>query len=361
MILSKYEKTAKKYFVDDFQSATLPNTTLFNILDTLEIQNKVISQRGLDFLNRKELFALHAYVNKECSFVEYLNSAELEQKNRRLIVEKKLISEKLNQAKLQARLKKESAARQQAALEKQRAYDNDPKNIARAKQLRLREKYNLSCFIKKIFFQRLMKILQSLDNGHRLPESEIVWLNVDGKEYFTNAIKARFHKNEANFYATEFGNKKDPWLAVNASSHYRKCEQSKTADLMLGTIKISALKNIKLKSAIYTTHGGVKRDLHKSKEAIDLGEKAHKLMVKDFRPCTLLGAVNMEIGNYDIGQEWYAKAIENGFSEKSMDYELKSIFMRAKQVDKEALRNHLLKIDPERYSWVRKNARNLKM
>ena len=62
----------------------------------------------------------------------------------------------------------------------------------------------------------------------------------------------------------------------------------------------------------------------------------------------------MEIGNYDIGQEWYAKAIENGFSEKSMDYELKSIFRRAKQADKEALRNHLLKIDPERYSWVRK-------
>ena len=89
MILRKYEKTAKKYFVDDFQSATLPNTTLCNILDTLEIQNKVISQRGLDFLNRKELFALHAYVNKECSFAEYLNSAEVE-KNRHLIVEKNL-------------------------------------------------------------------------------------------------------------------------------------------------------------------------------------------------------------------------------------------------------------------------------
>lgn len=353
MILSKYEKTAKKYFVDDFQSARLPNTTLFNILDTLEIQNKVISQRGLDFLNRKELFALHAYVNKECSFVEYLSSAELEQKNRRLIVQKKLLSEKLSQAKLQVRLKKESAARQQAAIEKQRAYDNDPRNIARAKQLRLREKYNLSCFIEKNCFQRLIRILKNLDKGQRLSENEIVWLNVDGEEYFTKELKYRLHANEANFYATEFGNKKDPWLAVNASSHYRKCEQSRTADLMLGTIKVSALKNIKLKSAIYTTHGGVKRDLHKSKEAIVLGEKAHKLMVKDFRPCTLLGAVNMEIGNYDIGQEWYTKAIENGFSEKSMDYELKSIFRRAKQADKEALRNHLLKIDPERYSWVR--------
>jgi len=343
MILSKYEKTAKKYFVDDFQSATLPNTTLSNILDTLEIKNKAISLRGLDFLKRKGLLALHAYVSKECSFTEYLSSAELEQKNRHLFFEKKILRAKLNQA----RLKEESKARQQA-------YDNDPRNIARAKQLRLREKYNLSCFIEKHYFPRLMKILQSLDKGHRLSESEVVWLNVDGKEYFTNELKYRFHKNEANFYATEFGNKKDPWLAVNASSHYRKCEQPQTAEIMLGTIKVSALKNIKLKSALYTTNGGVKRDLHKSKEAIELGEKAHKLMVKDFRPCTLLGAVNMEIGNHDIGQVWYAKAIENGFSEKSMDYELKSIFMRAKQSDKDALRNHLLKINPERYSWARK-------
>lgn len=90
IILSKYEKTAKKYFVDDFQSATLPNTTLSNILDTLEIQNKTISLRGLDFLKRKELFALHAYVNKECSFTEYLTSAELEQKNRHLFIKKTL-------------------------------------------------------------------------------------------------------------------------------------------------------------------------------------------------------------------------------------------------------------------------------
>lgn len=354
MILSKYEKTAKKYFVDDFQSATLPNTTLFNILETLEIKNKAISQRGLDFLKRKELFALRSYVNKKCSFTEYLSSAELEQKNRYLIFKEKLFNEKLKQAKVQARLKEESAIRRKLALKKQRAYDNDPKNIAKAKQLRLREKYNLSHFIEKHHFPRLMKIVQSLDKANRLPESEIIWLNVDGKEYFTDELKYRFHENEANFYATEFGNKKDPWLAVNASSHYRKCEQPQTAELMLGAIKVVPLKNIKLKSALYTTHGGVKRDLHKSKEAIELGKKAHKLMVKDFRPCTLLGAVNMEIGNHDIGQEWYEKAIENGFSEKSMDYELKSIFMRAKQADKEALRNHLLKVNPERYSWARK-------
>jgi len=36
-------------------------------------------------------------------------------------------------------------------------------------------------------------------------------------------------------------------------------------------------------------------------DALMLGENAHKLTPKDFRPCTLLGAVNMENGSYDLG------------------------------------------------------------
>lgn len=348
MELKKHEKIANKYFVNHLQASTVPNTTLFNILNTLETRNKVISQRGLEFLKREELFALYAYANKEYSFAEYLYLAGLERKINDLVVEKKLLNKKLNEAKQKFKLKKELEARQKSVLEKQRAYDNDPKNIAREKQLKEKQ------LEEKQFKEKLMKIVQKIDNGLRLSDSEAIWLNVDGKKYFTEDLKYKFHVIEAGFYATEFKNKKDPWFAVNASSHYRKCKKSKTADLMLSTIKVSALKNIKLKSAIYTTHGAVKRDLQISKEAIVLGEKAHKLTVKNFRPCTLLGAVNMEIGNYDIGQEWYAKAIENGFSEKTMDNELKSIFMRAKKSDKEALRNHLLKVNPERYSWARK-------
>ena len=200
-----------------------------------------------------------------------------------------------------------------------------------------------------------MKILRCVDNGNRLSEGDIAWLYLDGEKYFTNLLRNRFHSNEANFYTSEFKKQKDPWLVVNASSHYRKCGKSQVADLMLDTIKVSGLKNVKLKSAIYTTHGGVKRDLNKSKDALMLGEKAHELTKKDFRPCTLLGAVNMETGSYDLGQAWYAKAIENGFSEKSMDYELKSIFKRANKSDKNSLRCHLLEIDPKRYSWVNQN------
>jgi hypothetical protein len=82
------------------------------------------------------------------------------------------------------------------------------------------------------------------------------------------------------------------------------------------------------------------------------------LIPKDFRPCTLLGAVNIEIGHYDLGHSWYEKAIKRGYSEKSMDDELRSIFMRAEKSKQEALRNHLLKWDPVRYSWAKKKHDN---
>ena len=198
-----------------------------------------------------------------------------------------------------------------------------------------------------------MKILQKMDKGNRLTEKEVVWLNVDGSEYFTTSLRITFHNVEANFYTEEFKQKRDPWLAVNASSHYRKCDKSIVADQLLDTIKVKNLKNIKLKSALHTTHDGVKRDLKSKDDALMLGEKAHKLTPKDFRPCTLLGAVNIENGAYDIGQAWYAKAIENGFSEKAMDSELKSIYYRLSKPEKDALRSHLHSMDSLRYKWAK--------
>ena len=200
-----------------------------------------------------------------------------------------------------------------------------------------------------------MDILRRVDRGTRLNEDDIVWLTTKDFEYgyYTPELRERYHENEAEFYAGEFRKSKDPWFAVNASSHYRKCGWARIADSMLNTITVSRLKNNKLKSALCTTHGGVKRDLGKHDEALALGEQAHQLTPKDFRPCTLLGAVNMEIGNHILGESWYEKAIERGASEKSVDADLRSIFMRAEPAKREELRAYLLGKDPYRYSWAR--------
>ena len=60
----------------------------------------------------------------------------------------------------------------------------------------------------------------------------------------------------------------------------------------------------------------------------------------------------METSQFTLGQEWYNKAIQRGFSEKSVDDEIKSIFKKADKIQKESLRSYLLKKDPHRYRWV---------
>jgi Flp pilus assembly protein TadD len=203
-----------------------------------------------------------------------------------------------------------------------------------------------------------MNILRKVDSGGRLSKEELIWL-LESEEYYTRELKEGYHRNEARFYAAQYNKTKDYWSAINASSHYRKCGEADTADSMLKTIDGSVLKNKKLKSALFTTYGGVKRDLGEKDEALNLGKKGHLLTPQDFRPCTLLGALNYEIGNLDLGRSWFNKAIQRGYDENSMDNELRSIFMRADKSAKENLCNYLIKIDPVRYGWTKKMANNV--
>lgn len=98
------------------------------------------------------------------------------------------------------------------------------------------------------------------------------------------------------------------------------------------------------------------RDLQRWEEALRLGEKAHALEAGDYRPCTLLGAIHMETGNYSLGQEWYAKAVERGATVDSVDQDLRNIFNRADQAKKAEMREFLLREDAVRYAWVSGNA-----
>lgn len=79
-------------------------------------------------------------------------------------------------------------------------------------------------------------------------------------------------------------------------------------------------------------------------------------MDMDFRPCTLLGAVYMEMGSYDLGQEWYGKGIKRGASERSVDSDLRSIFFRAEKSKQDEMRTYLLGVDPKQYKWVSKSS-----
>ena len=95
------------------------------------------------------------------------------------------------------------------------------------------------------------------------------------------------------------------------------------------------------------------RDLERRSVAIEMGEKAHALMPKDYRPCTLLGAVHMELHHFEKGHEWYEKARERGAPAQGIDSELRSIFQQLDSGGREAMKTFLLSEDSIKYQWLK--------
>lgn len=321
-----------KYRCDDIDLTPIHERLMFIALKQLEYDMR-LAVITLNFLSNLGLQVLIRYARKEIPFGEFLTLSEPEKIDR-------------------IRTAKERAAR----LEQEEA-----ERANRAQYQSLFEKYGLFGYTlhgtpEKTDWSKLLNILNKVDSGVRLAEEEYIWLLANKKAYFTKQLEEAHHKNEAEFYASEFKQRKDPWLAVNASGHYRKCREAEIAEQILSTIALPKIKNAKLKSALCTTHGGVKRDLRKWDEALNLGEQAHLLTPQNFQPCTLLGAINIEIGNYDLGRAWYDKAVARGYTEKAVDDDLRRIFKRLEKSKQDKLRDYLLSVDPIRYSWASKKS-----
>ena len=163
--------------------------------------------------------------------------------------------------------------------------------------------------------------------------------------------------NRAKTHLEHWERAKKPWSLVNAIADFRK---SKRPELIIETIQSNypfkfSKSNKKLNSALLTTSGGVYRDLCQYSDSLKLGEEAHELSPTDFRPCTLIGASYMLLGQINDGHSWYDKAIERGFKPESYDNELRSIYMRSDIEIKNKLKNSLL-ARGYNYSWLKINA-----
>ena len=332
---NQLKELAVKYCIEDLTDSSRPGTFLANVICRIELAPDFIPEITKECLEKAKLKALLKYACKQISFAEYLNIARSEQKERD----------------------------KQAAINAERNRKRKTLNAERNRKIetlnKLFQNYDLDAFlINHGDIQKLKKIIGKANQDLRLNQNEIAWLMIARKGnyygYYTQNLREKYHKNEADFFSTEFKKTKNPWDAINASSHFRKCHHSKNADTLLTSIDATNLKSKKIKSALKTTFGGVKRDLKKFEDALSFGNKAHILTPNDFRPCTLLGAVNIEIGNYGEGQSWYAKAIKRGATEKSIDDDLRSIFMRSKEPERNNLAEFLYKNDPKRYRWVKK-------
>lgn len=344
-------ETALYYYVDDLPGANISSSRLQKILDYLRL-SKPVTRLQLEFLQQQGLNSLHRLATGALPYDRFRELALAEQAVRieaataaRLAQEAEL---RARAAALEARMK---LANEQAEADR-RARESDPKYVAKIKNQKLRARYGIEYFVEQHCFGRLMKILKHVDANRRLSQEDFVWLSSVGEDYFSDQLRSDYHRLEAEYFTGEFKKTRDPWKAVSASSHYRKCHRAHDADLLLGTINVEQQKSPKLKSALCTTRGGVMRDLGHKDEALRLGEKAHALKADDYRPCTLLGAIHMERGNYTLGQEWYTKAIERGATADSVDQELRNIFFRADKDKQAEMRGFLLSEDPIRYAWV---------
>jgi hypothetical protein len=241
---SSYRDTALRYCVDDLPGASLPGARLQKILDYLWL-GKPVTSLSLAFLQQQGLVALYRLATGALPYDSFRDLALAEQSIR---VEATTVARLVREAEERAR-KAEVRARDAALQEKmklaleqaeaaRRARESDPKYIAKIKHQQLRTRYGIYIYVEPHCFGRLMDILKRVDAGQRLSEEDFVWLSSEGEDYFTEKLRAAYHRLEADFFAGEFKKTHDPWAAVNASSHYRKCDCASEANSLLGTINI---------------------------------------------------------------------------------------------------------------------------
>ncbi|WP_436660300.1 hypothetical protein [Acinetobacter sp. P1(2025)] len=204
----------------------------------------------------------------------------------------------------------------------------------------------------------MLHVVKSVSNKMLINKEHLIVMQASSKlrGYLNTDIGKRIHINNANFYRNRFKKTGSFWDAVNACSSLRKANESKTAINVLqgsGVIaKARTEKNTRFMSAYYTTLGGANRDIEEYDSAVKCAEKAHRFDEKNYRPCTLLGAVYMDLAQYNLGDEWYKKALKRGAPENSINAEVKAVVLKLKGKNRNDVIDQLIKKDRLSYSWL---------
>lgn len=205
------------------------------------------------------------------------------------------------------------------------------------------EIYNLS--------SKLYKIFKYIKTGKRFLDNDVLWLIEKEFMESKNKLSIEYNLREASFYIKEYEQKKDLWLIVNASSHFRKSNNSNKSIEIIEKINFNEIKDKCLKSALIITQGGAYRDLKEFDKALKNAKKGYDWNPKDYHPCTLFGALYYEKHEYSLGDKWYSKAKENGAKSDIIEKDIYSIYKKKKGKEKEKLKEHLEKSDSY-YAWL---------
>ena len=342
---SEHGSLAAKYVVDDLPGARQIGSRLYGILASIDTGFPV-SQLARDYLMASGLGCLHALVEGRIDLEAFQREAAIERTHRMELAETATRKAAADEAKRKAERAAASAA----------IFD-DPAYKRRQETKRLRRVFSLG-YIEAEHYPRIMGVLRTLEQGQRLRPEDVVWLQTEAEDCWTDAVAAAYHLIEAEALTEAWRVTGDLWVAVNASSHWRKCRQPEASlRLTEEALAADAATAPKVRSALATTRGGALRDVGRQAEAKTLGEQAHALTPRDYRPCTLLGAVHFELGDLIAGHEWFKKAEELGAAKATVDHDIRALLARMSEAERYRVRGFLLEQDPERFAWLRNNRR----
>ena len=200
----------------------------------------------------------------------------------------------------------------------------------------------------------LYNILQKLNSEQRLSDEDVIWLEGEKLLRPSNKIYIAHHRLAALHFEEEFKRTKGYWNVVNASAHWRKADEPKTALKLTNNLQqLRTLKEGKLKSALFTTRGGALRDIEHLNDAESCALEAISHYSDSHNPYTLMGALCYDTRRYVEGDEWFEKAVKRGAKIKDQDAELKRILSKKKGKELQDIIDHLVKKDHERFMWVK--------
>ncbi len=336
---------AEKYLVDDLPAAALVGARLNGVLQKIET-GETLTAYAQAFLSSTGLNSLLAFATGQIDRPAFEAAAARER------------SDRVQSAKDQAvRVAAEQARKAEASAATVKphvfAMEIDPVLRRKREARALRDRFDIG-FIEPEHYPRAMRLLRQVASGNRLAPEDVAWLRTEAADCWTDALQQAWHRLEAVALTRAWEESRDPWDAVNASAHWRKADEPQQALEVTGAALAKVGRSAKPRSALLTTRGGAMRDAWRLSEARTLGLEAHELTSYDFRPCTLLGAVSMGLGDLATGREWYAKAEALGADSRAIDQDLRALLIRSEPDARDRIRNYLLEQDPERFAWLRK-------
>lgn len=343
MTRSHHADLAERYFLEDLPGATQLGARLNGILLRIDAGEQVTTLQR-QFLATTGLHALVTLADGKATLGEFQAAAEQEQAARIEEASAKAVKDA-------AELAERADARAAAVKATFAAMANDPVLRRKREAKELRQRFGVG-YIESEDYRRVMALLRQVATGQRLTVEDLAWLKTEADYCWTDELQRAWHALEAEALTKAWESSGDPWNAVNASGHWRKAGEPERALRLTDAALAKVGSNPKLRSALATTRGGAMRDLRRLDEAKALAGEAHQLTSSDYRPCTLLGAVHIELGDLPTGHEWYAKAESLGAPRRAIDHELRGLLMRSSSQEQQRIREYLLRHDPERFAWL---------